>query len=77
MCSRLRRHMTLGVILTLVGVGSSQTSRLRTITKRPTLMGEAFRFGRSGEARTPGLMVPNHARYQLRYTSKVMKKHLA
>ena len=31
-------------------------------------MGEAFRSGRSGEARTPGLMVPNHARYRLRYT---------
>ena len=26
-------------------------------------------FGRSGETRTRGLMVPNHARYQLRYTS--------
>ena len=25
--------------------------------------------GRSGETRTRGLMVPNHARYQLRYTS--------
>ena len=28
-----------------------------------------FRFGRSGETRTRGLMVPNHARYQLRYAS--------
>ncbi len=27
-------------------------------------------LGRSGETRTRGLMVPNHARYQLRYTSK-------
>ena len=26
--------------------------------------------GRSGEIRTPGLMDPNHARYQLRYTPK-------
>ena len=25
-------------------------------------------FGPSGEIRTHGLMVPNHARYQLRYT---------
>ena len=30
-----------------------------------------FRFGRSGETRTRGLMVPNHARYQLRYASTV------
>ena len=28
-----------------------------------------IRFGRSGETRTRGLMVPNHARYQLRYAS--------
>lgn len=27
--------------------------------------------GRSGETWTRGLMVPNHARYQLRYTSKI------
>ena len=29
-----------------------------------------LRRGRSGEIRTPGLMDPNHARYQLRYTPK-------
>ena len=27
-----------------------------------------WRYGPSGEIRTHGLMVPNHARYQLRYT---------
>ena len=26
------------------------------------------RYGRSGGTRTPGLLVPNQARYQLRYT---------
>ena len=34
-------------------------------------MGESFAElsrGPSGEIRTHGLMVPNHARYQLRYT---------
>ena len=28
----------------------------------------SFKFGRGGEIRTHGLMVPNHARYHLRYT---------
>ena len=35
--------------------------------KKPPFGG--FCCGRSGETRTRGLMVPNHARYQLRYTS--------
>ena len=32
--------------------------------------------GRSGETRTPALMVPNHARYQLRYTPKNIYKKM-
>ena len=35
----------------------------------------AYGDGRSGESRTPGLMDPNHARYQLRY-AKIIKKYL-
>jgi len=30
--------------------------------------GKVCLFGRSGETRTRGLMLPKHARYQLRYT---------
>ena len=48
--------------------GSSLTSILQPEAKEPIQMDGFFHFGRSGEARTPGLMVPNHARYQLRYT---------
>ncbi len=36
-------------------------------TQKPTV--KVGLRGRSGETRTRGLMVPNHARYQLRYTS--------
>ena len=47
-------------------------------TKRYAAFGESrkrserslLRRGRSGEIRTPGLLVPNQARYQLRYTPK-------
>ena len=34
-----------------------------------------FLFGPSGGIRTHGLMVPNHARYQLRYTRKLLRQY--
>lgn len=41
----------------------SQLTRLSAALKEPYIA-----IGQSGEAQTPGLMVPNHALYQLSYT---------
>ena len=43
---------------------------MQRIKKSSQAIQSLRRRGRSGEIRTPGLMDPNHARYQLRYTPK-------
>ena len=47
-----------------VSVQLSQNNLENKKTEYP----EGYSVGPSGEIRTHGLMVPNHARYQLRYT---------
>ena len=50
------------------GVESSTPTKKRTDNHKGCL----FFFGRSVEIRTPGLQYPKLARYQLRYTSKLL-----
>ena len=49
-----------------------QNSNKKDLKRRINLCFRSF-FGRSGEAQTRGLRIPNAARYQLRYTPIVIK----
>ena len=48
--------------------GWSRPSGGGTQNERHLLSADVFRFGPSGETRTPGILLPKQARYQLRYT---------
>ena len=50
--------------------GSNKKRGRETVLFLLRLIGEVARRGRSDGIRTHGLLVPNQARYQLRYTSK-------
>ena len=66
-CGVSRRQIAFGLKRWDRSVSDLPSSAVYRIDQKKTPPERCPFFGRSGEARTRGLMVPNHPRYQLRY----------
>ena len=74
LCMKNGKHKNMGLPMVrtaeMAGASSNGNLRLFSDIKEALTAVKAFYYGRSSGSRTHGLLDPNQARYQLRYTPK-------